>query len=153
PVRGARVLLRAVAAGRRRAWRQGGRLSCGLRWNLRVARRGRRADRAEHGQPDAEPTGRGPVRPVHRGHARRLQRGTRIAGIRLTSRPCAPATGGRGERRRGPSTTGPPGVLAFPPAAGVLSVPALRSRTSAVVEEQSALLPGASAQTGRVQAG
>ncbi len=60
--------------------------------DLRMARRGRRASRADHGQPDAEPGGRGPFRPVHRGHARRVQRGTRIAGTGLTR---APAGDGR----------------------------------------------------------
>ena len=76
-----------------------------------------------------------------------------------SSRRCGGATRGCAARwltvrdREAPSNAGPAGMLAFPPSARILGVPALCSGTSAVVEQQAAWLPGATAQAGRVQAG
>src|SRR5712691_1397991 len=56
-----------------------------------MARGKRRADRADHGEPDAERAGRGPFRPVHRGHAGHLWRRPGLAGIELTDGPAPPS--------------------------------------------------------------
>ena len=46
------------------------------------------ADEPDHGEPDADPGGRGAIRPVYPGYARYVRPGSRVA--HLTSRPPRP---------------------------------------------------------------
>jgi hypothetical protein len=117
----------------------------GLGRNLRMAARGRRADRAGHGERGIVPGRGGPVRPVHSRHARGFQRRARLAGTRLArgwpgawSDP--PGTPGPARWQTGTSRRGRVSWIHAPCPGGQVTAPSPRFRS--VLDQFAPYRPG-----------